>query len=372
MTAPNEAPIDTVRSIGAGIENLISTGPERRASNAGHHRRLHSVSGRGVRHASLLFVAVGVVGLINDFVPGGVDHGNLTSMIQDASALTIGALAFLLRKNRFLLGRGGILLAVLALAMVAVDNASGEIVPITLGTYFMIIVVWVGMWYPPWTVLALSPVMAAAYLAPLFLGAPRSPGDLAAVSLVLPTTVLVGETIARYTERVRRAQASRERLLNELSREIITDELTGVGNRRLGELLLESLKPGDAVAILDLDHFKSVNDNYGHPEGDRVLHELGSCLNASMRDHDAAARMGGEEFMVVMRDAGPNAINIVSRLLQTWRQSVPLATMSAGVAVHSSRTGPQSTYAAADRALYEAKHSGRDRAVLAHIAEKAT
>jgi len=78
--------------------------------------------------------------------------------------------------------------------------------------------------------------------------------------------------------------------------------------------------------------------------------------------------MGGEEFMVVMRGAGPEGISTASRLLRSWRESSPLATISAGVAVHRPKARPEATYAAADRALYDAKHAGRDRAVLAEAA----
>ncbi len=351
--------------------NLASNESGERPSDAVHDNRIRHDSVRGVLQAGLLFSVVGVIGLVSDALPGFAGHGHLTSVILDAVLLPVGIAAVLLRKKRFLQGRPGLLLAVFAMAIIAANNVNGSLATATFGTYFMLIVVWVGIWYPPWTVAALSPVMAAAYMAPLFLGAPRSPGDVPAVFLVVPITVLAGETIAHYTDRVRRAVASRERLLSDMSRENVTDALTGVGNRRLGGMLLESPAPGDAVAILDVDHFKEVNDNYGHPEGDRLLHELGSCLNAFTRDRDANARMGGDEFLVVMRGAGPEGIDIASRLLRSWRQGSPLATISAGVAVHRSRTSPEATYAEADRALYEAKHTGCDRAVLANVADRA-
>jgi diguanylate cyclase (GGDEF)-like protein len=345
--------------------NLVTTESDGRASDPAQERRVGPSTGRGVRQAGLLFIAVGAIGLVSDFVPGGVGYGHPVSPLLDTANLVVGIAAVLLSRTCLLRGRAGLLLAVFAMANVAGNNVAGVLPPATYGIYFVLIMVWVGIWYPPWTVLALSPLVTCAYLAPLFLGTPRSPGAVPAVLLVVPVAVLTGETIAHYTEKVRRAESSRERLLSELSRENVTDELTGVGNRRLGDMLLESLEPGDAVAILDVDLFKQVNDTHGHPEGDRLLHRLGSYLNASMRGSDTAARMGGEEFMVVLRGAGPDAIDTVSRLLRGWRQSSPLATISAGVAVHRSRTSPTATYAAADAALYEAKHSGRDRAVLA-------
>ncbi len=334
-------------------------------------RRVDSDAARGVLQAGLLFSVVGLIGLVSDAFPGGIGHGRVTSVILDAALLPVGLGAIELRKSRVLAGRRGLLLAVVAMALIGANNANGSLVPATYGTYFMLVMVWVGIWYPPWSVLSLSPLMVAAYLVPLYDGAPRSPGDVSAVFLVVPITVLAGEIIAHYTDRVRRADAARERLLSELSRETVTDELTGVGNRRLGEMLVESLEPGDALTILDVDHFKDVNDRYGHPQGDELLRQLGSCLVASLRERDAAARMGGDEFVVVIRAARGEGLTSAIRLLGEWRRTSPLATVSAGVAVHRSKASPQETYAAADRALYEAKHSGGDQVVSLDLSDRA-
>ena len=248
---------------------------------------------------------------------------------------------------------------------VSLNNAFGVLPEVNYGTYFMLIFVWVGIWYPPWTVTALSPLAAAAYLLPFLAGANRANGAVVAVFLAIPAAVVTGETISHYTSQARGAAFRREILLSNLSRQAMTDELTGVGNRRLGGMLLESLVPGDAVVMLDVDLFKDVNDTFGHPEGDRLLHQLGAFLNSSARDRDAVARMGGEEFLLVVRGAGIESEAIVSRLLQSWRSMSPLATFSAGVAVHRVRTNSSVTYAAADRALYNAKERGRDQVVMA-------
>ena len=364
--------LSTRLSIASSAEVTVASNESSgRSSPEVRDRRVGPDSARGVLQAGLLFTVVGVIGLIGDALPGGIGHGHLASVILDAILLPVGISAIVWRRSRLLQGWPGLLLAVFAMAIIAINNVDGSLAPATYGTYFMLVMVWVGIWYPPWTVLVLSPVMACAYLVPLYFGAPRSPGDLSAVFLIVPITVLAGEIIAHFTDRIRRADVARERLLSELSRETVTDELTRVGNRRLGEMLIESLEAGDAVAIIDIDRFKEVNDNFGHPEGDRLLRQLGSCLIESMRDRDAAARMGGDEFMVVMRGAGPEGINIVSRLLDAWRKDSPLATISIGMAVHKSKASPRATYAAADRALYEAKHTGGDRSVAADAIDRA-
>ncbi|MEA3075159.1 MAG: hypothetical protein QOF60_67 [Actinomycetota bacterium] len=138
------------------------------------------------------------------------------------------------------------------------------------------------------------------------------------------------------------------------------DALTGVGNRRQADTLLAQVKPGDAVALLDLDHFKAVNDHYGHAAGDEVLVSLGRYLDRSLRDGDAVARFGGEEFVLVLRQAGDNARSAIERLAAGWRRTEPAATFSAGVAIHQPDATPEATLIAADTALYEAKDAGRD------------
>lgn len=322
----------------------------------------------GVRQAGFLFIAVGALGIVSDLVPGMVGFGHLPALILDVMTLCVGLASWRLANQAFIQGRLSLALPVLAMVLVGVNNAAGQLPEVTYGTWFVLIFVWVGIWHRPWTAVALAPVAVGAYLVPLLTGPPPSPCAIPSVLLVIPAAVLTGETVAHFTNRLRRAAAAREQLLADLSRATVTDALTGLGNRRLGEMLLESLEPGDAIAILDLDNFKTVNDRYGHAEGDRLLRQLGDYLSGSLRDSDAVARMGGEEFMLLLRGPGQTAIDVVSRLLASWRTEKPLATMSAGVAVHQARTPSVATYAAADEALYTAKNIGRDRAISAATA----
>lgn len=152
-----------------------------------------------------------------------------------------------------------------------------------------------------------------------------------------------------------------QRVIDELTEAAMQDALTGVGNRRRAAALLEDLRPSDAVVLLDMDHFKLVNDTAGHAAGDRVLVLLGRYLRESARDADAIARYGGEEFLLVLRDAGEDALAAIVRLLEGWRELRPLTTFSAGVAVHVPGRSPAATLGRADAALYRAKRSGRDR-----------
>jgi diguanylate cyclase (GGDEF)-like protein len=152
-----------------------------------------------------------------------------------------------------------------------------------------------------------------------------------------------------------------QRVIDELTEAAMKDALTGVGNRRRAAALLEELRPSDAVVLLDMDHFKLVNDTAGHAAGDRVLVLLGRYLLESARDADAIARYGGEEFLLVLRGAGEDATAAIVRLLEGWRELRPLTTFSAGVAVHQPGRSPAATLGRADAALYRAKRTGRDR-----------
>ena len=141
----------------------------------------------------------------------------------------------------------------------------------------------------------------------------------------------------------------------------VRDELTGIGNRRHAAALLESLMPGDAVLLLDVDRFKDINDTDGHAAGDAVLVTIGAYLRGYLRYEDSAARYGGEEFLVVLRQVATNARQAADRLLEGWRATRPRATISIGVAVHAPEQTPAATLGHADAALYAAKGTGRDR-----------
>jgi diguanylate cyclase (GGDEF)-like protein len=153
----------------------------------------------------------------------------------------------------------------------------------------------------------------------------------------------------------------RLRVIERLSDEVMRDPLTGVGNRRRASELIDSLREGDALIVVDLDRFKVVNDTDGHEAGDAVLASLGRYLAQSLRDDDGVARYGGDEFIVVLRNAGDGARAAAQRLVAGWRSSGPAATFSAGVAVHDGGDAPRTTMRRADASMYAAKRAGRDR-----------
>lgn len=160
----------------------------------------------------------------------------------------------------------------------------------------------------------------------------------------------------------------------ELRNLAVTDTLTGVWNRRHGtELLtadLSARRPGQALSLLmlDIDHFKTINDTFGHQAGDHVLIEVASRLRRSLRGNDMVARWGGEEFVVLLRDC---VLSDALRLAEDIRAAiaeVPFGTMgsiTASFGVAEVRDGEDLTtwVGRADQALYRAKRSGRNEVV---------
>lgn len=161
-------------------------------------------------------------------------------------------------------------------------------------------------------------------------------------------------------------------LLEQVQRLAATDGLTKIANRRTFEATLErevarATRSAEHVSLVmvDIDHFKSLNDNHGHQAGDEVLRNVAAALAIECRDFDTPARYGGEEFAVVLPGCGPEeAMGIAERLRQavSAAPSIVPITASAGVATFPGHAGDADTLVrAADDALYESKRAGRNR-----------
>jgi diguanylate cyclase (GGDEF)-like protein len=179
--------------------------------------------------------------------------------------------------------------------------------------------------------------------------------------VVIPVCAILGEVMASTVEKMRLAHEAQEQATAALAAAMVTDELTGLGNRRKGDQLLGTLGSGDALLVLDLDRFKSVNDTLGHAEGDNLLARLGHYLRGAMSNNCEAARYGGDEVIIVHRHGGHNAPDLAARLLHGWRLLNPSVTFSVGISVHQAGRPAVETFAEADAALYEAKRAGRNR-----------
>ncbi len=167
-----------------------------------------------------------------------------------------------------------------------------------------------------------------------------------------------------------------DELVVRLSDRAVRDQLTGLLNRRAFDERLDGLWAGGgpvAVAFFDLDHFKVVNDTYGHPVGDGVLATFATVLAGHVRDGDVVARTGGEEFGLVMPgravstvlERAQAVVDAFSATRVPAGELVLRCTVSAGVAIREPRhTSASHLCRDADRALYRAKEGGRNRAVL--------
>ncbi|OCW55704.1 GGDEF domain-containing protein [Hoeflea olei] len=160
----------------------------------------------------------------------------------------------------------------------------------------------------------------------------------------------------------------------------VTDGLTGMYNRRyFDDALTEYLaafgridKP-IGMAILDLDHFKAINDSHGHDVGDEVLRQVADCLQIFTRYHDVVARLGGEEFAILSPNITERQLyNLSDRIRQAVAElnirngNVTLkVTVSAGLAIWNGSESGEELYRRADKQLYEAKRQGRNRVCAA-------
>lgn len=169
--------------------------------------------------------------------------------------------------------------------------------------------------------------------------------------------------------RVERDQAERASLM---------DALTGIGNRsfvmtQLQQRLAAPLAQPLCIVMADLDHFKHMNDGFGHAAGDTVLRDFAQRLQAGLRRGDACGRVGGEEFMVLLQGLSlVEAQQVMQRLLEAVRASRPLQDhpevgyrVSMGLAQALPGESAQALLSRADTALYQAKRQGRDQCVLA-------
>lgn len=162
---------------------------------------------------------------------------------------------------------------------------------------------------------------------------------------------------------------SSAQLTAELFRQAASDELTGLLNRRgflsQAEAVLAHAHPSHAAALMvaDFDHFKDLNDGYGHAAGDRALAAFGEACMGSVRTGDVVGRIGGDEFAILLTD-GRQAEEVAARISQRFADApleAPPPTLSFGIAEADATSGLDATFVRADIALYRAKASGRDR-----------
>lgn len=220
----------------------------------------------------------------------------------------------------------------------------------------------------------------------------RSPGEIqAVVQLASDSTKAMIDQSTHLETMLRQSNEAMEELRRDLEhvrREAMTDGLTGLANRKAFDDEFDRVLQAAAVQksvftllMLDIDHFKSFNDNFGHQVGDQVLRLVARTLKDSIKGKDFAARYGGEEFSIILPDtdlAGAvivgNALrkNVASKdvINRSTGKVLGRITMSVGVAEYMGEKTPEELIERADGALYTAKHNGRNQVAAAPSRQK--
>jgi len=320
--------------------------------------------------AAAIYSGAAFVGIVESLVPGG----EAFSVLPATGALIISALTLLFgprvpRSTLAILGPLGA--AMIGVAIATTTGYSDSAV------LYMWPAVWMAFFFGTWgTALIIGWIGAVHGAVLLSLPAAQSTMDRW-IDVVVAVLVVAGV--------VRVLAARNDRLVDRLVDEARVDPLTGLLNRRgleerMQAEIARAAREGTPLGavVFDLDHFKEVNDTHGHELGDRVLVWLGALLKEQARGVDVAARVGGEEFVVLLpradQDAAATFAERVRRAVATvgpddGRGRMGLAdsvrlTVSAGVASGVDPIDGQALLAAADQALYAAKHSGRNRTVV--------
>lgn len=313
-----------------------------------------------VLSGAMLFAGGTLIDLLESLVPGG----EAFSWIPGVGSLVFGTLliSFGMRLPRRLIGALGPLGVVLIALALATTTTPGD---------GAVLYMWPVLWQAYFfgrrgTVLIIASVGVCHGVALMHM----AHGDLDRWIDVMSAVSVVGVVVEVLSARNRK-------LLERISAEARVDELTQLLNRRgfdegaARELACATRDHSSiGVALFDLDHFKRVNDAYGHEVGDRVLQRFAECLRVNLRATDVAARLGGEEFVVLLPGADLEATReYTERVRHTLSRpatdaTLPAVTFSAGASAAVAPELIDDLLKRADMALYAAKSRGRARTVL--------
>lgn len=309
---------------------------------------------RSVAGLALVGGSAGLIATANWLLSGGYEQHLLALVIAVGMVAVASAVPLLLRGHRTVIGYPFVLFAGLG-ALGAVSSSLGT----AFAGLITIAFIYLGLTGSRRVVLfALAPAVGCWMLVNGAAGG-RVP-DAAAVRLPIAVVIwaTVGILLSQHTDRMKQTASS-------LHDQAFRDPLTGLHNRRALAELSKWVTPGDALVLLDLDHFKRVNDTQGHIGGDALLSEFATLLSDSLRVGDSALRYGGEEFLLFLPATATGQVRgILDRLHATWEASNPITTFSAGAAVITAEHGIIEAMGLADQRLYAAKEAGRNCSVV--------
>jgi diguanylate cyclase (GGDEF)-like protein len=280
-----------------------------------------------VRLAAALFFGSGFLAFVAAAIlPAG--RPRPVTVTVGVASLLIGAFTWVAPWGRWP-SRASFWLAPAALALIAVANAYGNRQPYDYAVFYVIVHAWVGLAHPPRSSFLLAPLTAVAYCAPLVSIAEDLGTALATALVVMPACVLVGEGIGWMMSRLESSEAIGRRLSAALARERLAveklrdahaqleflayhDGVTQLPNRAFFEhhlrvALARARRSEESVVVgaIDLDKFKLVNDTLGHSAGDDFLRAVATRLHACLREGDVVARVGGDEFLLLLSGGPP-------------------------------------------------------------------
>ena len=275
----------------------------------------------------------------------------------------------------------GFILAVIAYALAG--RGRGAVFPI------LMVILMFGMYsLPPEVVRRAGLVAVALFGATMSLMAWLNPevfepalefGHFIMIAIMLPAVSMLAGQLSRLREKLRRQKAELTDALTRIQELATRDELTGLANRRHMQQLTElertrGIRSGHpfCLAVIDIDHFKKINDSHGHPVGDRVLRNFAREALATIRGSDVLGRWGGEEFLLMMPNTRANLAKLGVERLRLRAEGLKVEvdhgsvsfTLSAGLVEHLAGESVAEAIARADRALYAAKEQGRNRVVV--------
>lgn len=314
-----------------------------------------------------LFLFGGLVSLLGATVPlmrsAQTDPGELA--LLGSTCLAIG-FALLLVPRRWgdrvpVIGVAGAIVIIAWGLRINGEAAGGP--PVFSELFFLWPILYAGYFFPPWRT-----AIAVAAIGVLYLAALVSIGYTA--SEIGPRYIIVMVSFTGMAVALRFLRVTVDRLLERLKDAARTDALTGLLNRRafdqqLHAEITRSHRTGEPFALVlgDIDHFKQINDRRGHAEGDAALQAVADLLSATARQVDTVARIGGEEFALILPGTtAAGGVEAAERIRRALLDTPSAPTMSFGI-VEGPADGSDADdlLRGADRALYRAKANGRDR-----------
>jgi len=255
----------------------------------------------------------------------------------------------------------------IVVALLRVAGGPSGVAPVALLCVF-----WIGLCGTRRQLWCMLAAITIVFVLPLIIGGPADdpPGAWRAALLFIAVSGLIGATLQALVAHVRDQHLEHDRLLDQMHNMAHTDALTGLRNRRAWELELQrglahASRSGEplSLAVIDIDNFKDINDQRGHAEGDSLLIETARRWSEVLRAEDVLARIGGDEFALLMPACTErDAATVIGRMRA--RTPTPYS-CSVGLAAWDRTESEHRLLQRADAALYQAKRNGRDRIAAA-------